>query len=55
MRQQLVAQTHDSNARANLIIVTHTASDAALSGTVDRLRTLDVVRGVNSVMRVEGS
>ncbi|OFE14634.1 homoserine dehydrogenase [Humibacillus sp. DSM 29435] len=55
VRQQLVAQTRDSSARANLIIVTHTASDAALSGTVDRLRTLDVVRGVNSVMRVEGS
>ena len=47
--------TGNSNARANLVIVTHVASDAALSATVESLRTLDVVRGVNSVMRVEGS
>jgi homoserine dehydrogenase len=49
------ASTRGNGARANLIIVTHTATDAALSATVERLRTLDVVRGVNSVMRVEGS
>lgn len=55
VRQQLVAGTADTSARASLVIVTHTASDAALSGTVERLRTLDVVRGVTSVMRVEGS
>ena len=55
VRQHLVAAADGDTARANLIIVTHTASDAALSSTVERLRTLDVVRGVNSVMRVEGS
>jgi homoserine dehydrogenase len=55
VRQHLVAAADGESARANLIIVTHTASDAALSSTVERLRTLDVVRGVNSVMRVEGS
>jgi homoserine dehydrogenase len=55
VRQQLVPAGDGEAARANLIIVTHTASDAALSSTVERLRTLDVVRGVNSVMRVEGS
>jgi homoserine dehydrogenase len=55
VRQQLVAASDGESARANLIIVTHTATDAALSSTVERLRTLDVVRGVNSVMRVEGS
>src|SRR5690349_1691819 len=55
VRQQLVPAGDGRSARANLIIVTHTASDAALSSTVERLRTLDVVRGVNSVMRVEGS
>ena len=55
VRQQLVPAGDGEGARANLIIVTHTASDAALSSTVERLRTLDVVRGVNSVMRVEGS
>jgi homoserine dehydrogenase len=55
VRQHLVAAADGADARANLIIVTHTATDAALSSTVERLRTLDVVRGVNSVMRVEGS
>jgi homoserine dehydrogenase len=55
VRQQLVREDGDRGHRANLIIVTHTATDAALSATVERLRTLDVVRGVNSVMRVEGS
>jgi homoserine dehydrogenase len=55
VRQQLVPAGDGQGARANLIIVTHSASDAALSSTVERLRTLDVVRGVNSVMRVEGS
>jgi homoserine dehydrogenase len=39
---------------ATLIIVTHTASDAALSATVEDLRALDIVRDVASVMRVEG-
>jgi homoserine dehydrogenase len=55
VRQQLVPDESGDGARANLIIVTHSATDAALSATVDALRTLDVVRGVNSVMRVEGS
>lgn len=39
---------------AQLVIVTHRAPDAALSATVGRLRTLDIVRDVSSVMRVEG-
>jgi homoserine dehydrogenase len=39
---------------ANLVIVTHTASDAALSATVEELRALATVRDVASVMRVEG-
>jgi homoserine dehydrogenase len=39
---------------AVLVIVTHEASDAALSATVEALRGLDVVRRVLSVMRVEG-
>jgi len=40
--------------RASLVVVTHTASDAALSATVDALAALSTVRGVTSVMRVEG-
>jgi homoserine dehydrogenase len=54
-RHDVGEATGNSNARANLVIVTHAAPDAALSATVESLRTLDVVRGVNSVMRVEGS
>ncbi|WP_344079594.1 homoserine dehydrogenase [Luedemannella helvata] len=41
-------------AGAVLVIVTHAATDAALSETVRQLRSLDIVRGVTSVMRVEG-
>ncbi|MEP7021996.1 MAG: homoserine dehydrogenase [Pseudonocardiales bacterium] len=39
---------------ASLVLVTHIATDAALSATVDDLRGLPAVRGVASVMRVEG-
>jgi homoserine dehydrogenase len=39
---------------AQLVIVSHTATDAALATTVERLRELDMVRDVTSVMRVEG-
>jgi homoserine dehydrogenase len=41
-------------ADAALVVVTHRASDAALSGTVEALRKLDTVRDVASIMRVEG-
>jgi len=39
---------------AGLIVRTHAATDAALRATVDHLRTLDSVRKVVGVMRVEG-
>ncbi|MEN3358684.1 MAG: homoserine dehydrogenase [Mycobacteriales bacterium] len=39
---------------ATLVLVTHVAPDAALSGTVDDLHRMDTVRRVTSVMRVEG-
>lgn len=39
---------------AQLIVVTHRSSDAALAATVRRLRRLDAVRAVGTVMRVEG-
>ncbi len=56
VRQTLVpAESSGSEGGANLIVMTHTATDAALAATVAALRDLDVVRGVNSVMRVEGS
>jgi homoserine dehydrogenase len=40
---------------AQLVVVTHTATDAALAATVDELRSMPAVRGVTSVMRVEGA
>jgi homoserine dehydrogenase len=39
---------------AVLVIVTHKAPDAALDATVAELRSLDIVRSVASVLRVEG-
>src|SRR5687768_16368424 len=41
-------------ADAQLVVVSHTATDAQLAATVDQLRTMDHVREVTSVMRVEG-
>jgi homoserine dehydrogenase len=39
---------------AQLVVVSHEATDAQLSATVDHLRRMDMVREVTSVMRVEG-
>ncbi|RSN14225.1 homoserine dehydrogenase [Nonomuraea sp. WAC 01424] len=39
---------------AQLVIVTHRATDAALTATMEGLRELDIVRAIASVMRVEG-
>ena len=39
---------------ATLVIVTHRAPDAALATTVEKLREMPAVRGVTSVLRVEG-
>jgi homoserine dehydrogenase len=39
---------------ATLVVVTHSATDAALAATVADLRSLEIVREVASVMRVEG-
>jgi homoserine dehydrogenase len=41
-------------ADAQLVVVSHDATDAQLSATVERLRGLACVREVTSVMRVEG-
>jgi homoserine dehydrogenase len=40
---------------ATLVLVTHTASDAALAATVEDLRGMSIVREVTSVMRVESA
>ncbi|WIM95636.1 homoserine dehydrogenase [Actinoplanes oblitus] len=39
---------------AKLVIVTHSAPDAALAATVESLAGLDIVRSIASVLRVEG-
>ena len=39
---------------AQLVVVSHRATDAQLAATVDQLRAMDMVREVTSVMRVEG-
>ncbi|HEY2225185.1 homoserine dehydrogenase [Actinomycetospora sp.] len=44
----------DAGTDATLVVVTHEAPDAALRATVDALSGLDSVRGVASVLRVEG-
>ncbi len=54
VRQQVVDDDR-GEARAYLIVVTHTAPDAALAATVDELGGLETVNEVTSVMRVEGS
>ena len=57
VRQQIIPATPGGGreSRASLVVVTHTASDSALSATVDALAAMPIVRGVDSVMRVEGS
>ncbi|MFN8191113.1 MAG: homoserine dehydrogenase [Nocardioidaceae bacterium] len=39
---------------AQLVVVSHQATDAQLSGTVEALRDMEIVRDISSVMRVEG-
>jgi homoserine dehydrogenase len=43
-----------ADGRAALVVVTHTAPDAALAATVEALAELPIVEAVASVMRVEG-
>ncbi len=40
---------------ARIVVITHTATDAALSETVEALAELDVVQRVASVLRLEGT
>jgi len=44
----------DAEHRTSLVVVTHSATDAALAATVSALAELDVVAAVVGVMRVEG-
>lgn len=56
---ELVQQTQyddqgDGDSRAKLVIATHSATDSALAQTVKHLNELDVVREIQSVLRIEG-
>ena len=55
VRQRVVTNPDSGGPRAELIVVTHRASEAALNATVETLSELDSVADVVSVMRVEGA
>jgi homoserine dehydrogenase len=52
--RQTGGEADGSEEGARLVVVTHGAPDSALAATVEALAGLDVVRGVESVLRVEG-
>lgn len=55
VRQEGVADEDGRRVGARIVVVTHSATDAALSETVDALADLDVVQNVTSVLRLEGT
>jgi homoserine dehydrogenase len=48
-----VRQTGGDGTGARLVVVTHVAPEAALAATVAELAGLEIVNGVESVLRVE--
>jgi homoserine dehydrogenase len=55
VRQEGVADEGGRPTGARIVVITHRASDAALSDTVAALTGLDVVQRVASVLRLEGT
>src|ERR1700758_4945443 len=55
VRQEGVADEGGRRVGARIVVVTHTATDAALSETVEALADLDSVHSVASVLRLEGN
>ena len=55
VRQEGVVGEGGQRVGARIVVVTHTATDAALSETVDALADLEVVESVASVLRLEGT
>lgn len=53
VRQEGVSDEGGRRVGARVVVVTHSATDAALSETVDALADLDVVQSVTSVLRLE--
>ena len=55
VRQEGMVDEEGQRCGARIVVVTHQATDAALSETVEALADLDVVQGINSVLRMEGT
>jgi len=55
VRQEGVVDEGGQRCGARIVVVTHEATDAALSDTVAALADLDVVQEVTSVLRLEGT
>ena len=55
VRQEGMVDDDGQPCSARIVVVTHQATDAALSETVEALADLDVVQTINSVLRMEGT
>jgi homoserine dehydrogenase len=55
VRQEGMVDDGGLRCGARIVVVTHLATDAALSDTVGALADLDVVQSINSVLRLEGT
>jgi len=55
VRQEGMVDEGGQRCGARIVVVTHRATDAALSDTVAALADLDVVQSINSVLRMEGT
>ncbi len=55
VRQEGMADEEGQRCGARIVVVTHSATDAALSETVAALADLEVVQNINSVLRLEGT
>jgi homoserine dehydrogenase len=55
VRQEGMVDDGGQPCGARIVVVTHRATDASLSETVDALADLDVVLNIDSVLRLEGT
>ncbi|WP_260759790.1 homoserine dehydrogenase [Mycobacterium sp. SMC-4] len=55
VRQEGMVDEGGARCGARIVVVTHQATDAALSETVAALADLEVVQSINSVLRMEGT
>ena len=55
VRQEGLLNEAGAPAGARIVVVTHRATDAALSETVEALAQLEAVETINSVLRMEGT